>query len=524
VIWRNRAAPPGGDRFKLAALDRKKLSSSATLASGTFWNLLGRGGPMLAALIITPPLIHILGVARWGVLSTALALVGMFGFFDFGIGRALTRLLAEMIGAGEEDKAASLVKTGIIVLAGIGFITGAIALLLVNIWSYDVMAVPGSMQREVRTSLYILCSSIPLVTLTGALWGVISAYQKFRIANLFNFPILSFYYIGPLIAAYLTNSLVWVMVSLVLCRVAIIIVYVFICLDTMPSLRDGVFDPRKIPSLLRIGGWMTVSNITFPVLQYCDRLVLISVLSATAAGYYSTPADLVARFFIVVGSVMTSAFPAIASCYKADPENAVRLFRRSVLMVILWLAGPCLVGCTFSHELLAWWIGPAYADHAAIVFRLLCFGVMLGGADQVVATLLDSIGRPAINAKFSIVEIFIYIPVLAILLYCFGIEGGAIAWILRAGIDFLFRLWLACRLFPVLLAAVPDVVKTLAFATLAMLLPSLGSDGPARLGLAMLSLAAILCFVWLFTLSEDEKSFATQKAQRLVGAIAQRAS
>jgi hypothetical protein len=40
----------------------------------------------------------------------------------------------------------------------------------------------------------------------------------------------------------------------------------------------------------------------------------------------------------------------------------------------------------------------------------------------------------------------------------------------------------------------------------------------------MLSLAAILCFVWLFTLSEDEKSFATQKAQRLVGAIAQRAS
>jgi O-antigen/teichoic acid export membrane protein len=264
---------------------------------------------------------------------------------------------------------------------------------------------------------------------------------------------------------------------------------------------------------------MTVSNITFPILQYCDRLVLISVLSAAAAGYYSTPADLVSRFFIVVGSVMTSAFPAVAACYRTDPANAVRLFRRSVLMVVLWLCVPCLVAIGFAHPLLGWWIGSSYADHAAPVFRLLCLGVMFGGADQVVATFLDSIGRPAVNAKFSMIEIFIYIPAMAVLLHTFGIEGGAIAWSARAGIDFLLRFWLACRLFPQLRDAAADVLKLLAFTTLALGLPSLGTGISGKLAWVTAAVVLVGLFAWRFTLSPDEKDFATRRFSRAMAVM-----
>ena len=83
----------------------KALSATRTVAISTVWNLLGRAGPILVAMAATPTLVSQLGVARWGVFTIALSLVGIFGIFDFGLGRALIRSIAERIGAGEEHAA-----------------------------------------------------------------------------------------------------------------------------------------------------------------------------------------------------------------------------------------------------------------------------------------------------------------------------------------------------------------------------------------------------------------------------------
>ena len=60
-------------------------------------------------------------------------------------------------------------------------------------------------------AVYVLCVAVPFVILNAALWGVISAFQKFRAANLVNLPILAFYYIGPLLVLRVVDSLVVVM-------------------------------------------------------------------------------------------------------------------------------------------------------------------------------------------------------------------------------------------------------------------------------------------------------------------------
>ena len=47
------------------------------LVSGIIWNGLGRGLPLLLALVITPFLVGALGVERWGLFTLALALIGI---------------------------------------------------------------------------------------------------------------------------------------------------------------------------------------------------------------------------------------------------------------------------------------------------------------------------------------------------------------------------------------------------------------------------------------------------------------
>ena len=61
-----------------------------SLKKDTVYNLLGNGVPLLAAAVAIPYLLTSLGNEKFGLLALIWSLIGYFGLFDFGVGRALT--------------------------------------------------------------------------------------------------------------------------------------------------------------------------------------------------------------------------------------------------------------------------------------------------------------------------------------------------------------------------------------------------------------------------------------------------
>ena len=76
------------------------------------WNFLGTGVPLLAGLVAIPLLIEAMGTPRFGILSLAWVIVGYFSFFDLGLGRAMTHLIAQKTGSGQESEIPSVVRNG----------------------------------------------------------------------------------------------------------------------------------------------------------------------------------------------------------------------------------------------------------------------------------------------------------------------------------------------------------------------------------------------------------------------------
>src|SRR3712207_3168160 len=103
--------------------DPETRGRGRSMATGVAWNAAGRGLPLLLALLLTPILVGQLGTERWGLFTLALAMVGVFGVFDFGVGQALTRALAERIGAGRAaTERAELVGAALALLLGISLL------------------------------------------------------------------------------------------------------------------------------------------------------------------------------------------------------------------------------------------------------------------------------------------------------------------------------------------------------------------------------------------------------------------
>ena len=91
--------------------------------TNTSFNLLGKILPLLVALITIPILIKQMGLERFGILSLAWMIIGYFGIFDLGVGRATTKFVAEYLTLNKIDELPPLIWTSICLLFGFGLLT-----------------------------------------------------------------------------------------------------------------------------------------------------------------------------------------------------------------------------------------------------------------------------------------------------------------------------------------------------------------------------------------------------------------
>ena len=148
-------------------LSQSSLTGGRLLARNTVWNLAGMLLPTLAGVVAIPRLVHSLGVDCFGLLSLAWIIVGYFSLFDMGMGRALTKLIADKLGANEERSIPPLVWTSLLLLLLLG-VTAAAVLLSISPWLlHHVLKIPSALQPESLQSFEWLAASIPIVTVTS---------------------------------------------------------------------------------------------------------------------------------------------------------------------------------------------------------------------------------------------------------------------------------------------------------------------------------------------------------------------
>ncbi len=191
------------------------LTSRRTLARSTIWNFIGSGAPLLVALFTIPLLIKGLGTDRFGVLALAWAVVGYFNLFDLGMGRALTKLVAEKLGEGQAEEIPKFIWTALALMGMLGVIGAIVAAGLSPLLVQNTLKIPQALQKETLNAFYLLSLSIPVVISSAGLRGVLEAYQRFDLVNIVRIPLGMFTFLGPLAVLHFSNNLFPVVAVLV---------------------------------------------------------------------------------------------------------------------------------------------------------------------------------------------------------------------------------------------------------------------------------------------------------------------
>src|SRR5579871_5117461 len=104
-------------------------SAPQRLARNSAWNLLGQVIPLAVALVSIPVLIHHMGTERFGILTIVWMITGYFGLFDFGLGRALTQMVAEKMAHHQHREVVDIIQT----VTAMMFLLGSFAAILLKL-------------------------------------------------------------------------------------------------------------------------------------------------------------------------------------------------------------------------------------------------------------------------------------------------------------------------------------------------------------------------------------------------------
>lgn len=371
------------------------MSLTRSIAHNTIIQAVGRVISTLLTLVVFFLVARHLGVADYGLLTTATAFLQVFGLVvDLGLYIYLAKRLGEPgIDAG---RVASNVFTLRLVTAAI--IIGLAPLL---VWWLPY-------PREVQLSVAVLAGSFLFVTLTQALSGIFQ--QALRTASFVGSEILGRVLLlaATIVAIRMGAGVIGISVTVTL-GAAVTFIASWMAARRLVPVRLR-FDPAAWREILR-ATWPIALSIGFNVIYFkADTIVLSLYHPARDVGLYGAPYRFLEALISAPAMIAGLLTPLLSSAFATDRQRFGRYLQRG-FELLLFIALPLTIGTQFIATGLMRLVAPEFSESGPIlqVLSLVTFSIFIG--------YLFSNAVVVVNRQRTIVWVYGLIAALSLVLY-----------------------------------------------------------------------------------------------------------
>ena len=399
----------------------------------TIYNLMGQLIPLAASLVTVPIYLKRIGEARYGVLAIAWLLLGYFGLFDLGLGRATAQCIASLHDAAPRQRAQAF-WTALTLNVGLGVIGGLFIWPVAYYFFGHVFKVEDAMRPEIQAAVPWLILAVPMATLTGVLGGALQGRERFLEINLISIAGTVLFQVLPLVAAMLWGpNLNLLLPAALFSRLFTLLMLFLRCQRHVICGFSPSFDRVRSRQLLGFGGWVTTTSFVSPMMVSLDRFIIGAIAGAKAVTFYTIPFQFSQRSTILGVALSSALFPRLAA---ASPQEEIRLAQEGLHTLLVVMTPFVVLGLFVIKSFLAWWITPAFAELSARVGQVLLLGFWANTLAIIPLEQLQARNRPDLVAKCHLVEVLPYFGLLYFGLTHSGMIGAAFAFSIRAFADF----------------------------------------------------------------------------------------
>jgi O-antigen/teichoic acid export membrane protein len=408
-----------------------------SIGVNTVYQIGSQLAPAMAAIAAIPFLLRHLGYDVFGIVTIFSTTLAYFAMLDLGLGRAATRFISQSLEAEKPDDVRRYFWGSITLLGAIGTIVMVSSVLSVPA-AVGFLKISEPYLRPAKQSFYIICLTIPVVTLTATLRGFLEAFGRFRFVSIVAGCAGVGTYVLPLLAVTMGGGLVAIAAVFAGVRMAMCGALAIGCMSIAqrPSLRP-IFEVTTVRRMLSFGGWLSVSNIIGTATIYCDRFLLGIWVGMAAVTSYGMPLDLISRLQLLITSFCTVLFPLMSRLDGSRSTQFETLYRGAVAVGLSLMAPLSATAVMLAPVLMKLWLRQRVTPDAVFAAQVFLAGAVAQSIASIAWTALHARGRSDLTAWLHLAEFPLYCGAFYLAATHFGVRGAALAWLGRGIFDFL---------------------------------------------------------------------------------------
>lgn len=483
--------------------------------------------PLGFTFVLTPLIVHGLGVEAYGIYALVMGFVAYS--FTFNVGRAITKYVAAYHANNQTERIGEVLSNTLIINLVVGVLSAGALALSADVLVTRVLKIAPDLQAHARLAFYLASIGLFLTMISQVFSAVPQAVHRFDVYSLIT-TIIGILTIGG------NGLLVWfgygaaILVGWTAGVTGLSCVIYFLASRSLLPEAHLTFRFKKelLAGILRFSSAVIAYQILANMLLLFERGWLTRTLGAAAVTFYVVPMTMGIYIHAFISSLTLVIFPLASEAdAKKDLVRLQHIYTRAfkyISLLVLFLTVTLAIG---SYRILTNWMGAEFALRSsrvlaiqAVVFGLIAWGIISW-------QMSDGFGRPGRNALLVASWIIIAVPIMIWLTPINGVVGmayGRLASVLTIPVyvlltervifgKCLWGFWRRTGLLLVLAGAVLAGTQVFLFNKLPggwlWLLGSIGFSGAAYLGV-------LLTFGYL---DHDERAWLRQLIGRSTGAF-----
>ncbi len=416
-------------------------SSSIVVARGASYLSLQLIVSALGRIVTFAYIVRIITVANVGLLTVLLtALAGIQTIINLGLGKVVTKIIAEKVAKGKVREAAASVYLSLALNTALSLLAACVV--FVSGFPAGVSNLPNTKEVYAISILFSLDVIFNLFPITS---DSMVGLQKFKAFALISMGYSTSRMVLSVVLVSLTRSLVGLVAAWMISDVVETLVAIAYL---MKHLGGPIFD-FSTKYLLKLSIPLLLGNLSIYTYQWFDRLILIGRVNLATLGVYGAATQAFDSYNNLIGILPTVLLPVFAKTHGASgPENLHKVVK-AASRYIAYISIPTAFGLSaMARPAITLLVGQSYEGAAIPLAILAAFStaIILASALTPVFIVLN---ETVLAALPMILPVPVSVAIGLLSVQYFGLVGVAVA----RGIAFVLYLILTIlflrRKFPV---------------------------------------------------------------------------
>lgn len=369
------------------------VDSRVRLARSTLWTAFSQVAPMGATIVLTPYIIHGLGVTRYGLFILIGSLITVLASLNGGTLAGAKRYFAVHVGGGDTQAMTELLVTLLVAVSALGVLVSTAGWFLAPA-ILDLLVMPKNLQPQALFLLRTLGILITLSFFHSAFASMLQAHNRYAYLAKMSLLCWIIWTTGLVITVHFKYGLRGIAVVFLIQQTVLVLTTVSVGLSYAD--RNHIRFMRRVDLLgfMKFSWKAQIGGFVYLINTEVDNLLVGGVLSVRTVSFYDTGVNFAQNISGILATPLAPMQTMLGHTYGRDgEEETLRQFTQLQRLLAIGLAGWFAAAAGAAYFGIVSWLGPQFRIAGAIA--IVALGTqMLQILNGMLTIYCETVGRP----------------------------------------------------------------------------------------------------------------------------------